>query len=330
MRRRIYDSINDTCFDTPLIRLRKVIPSHHANVYVKCEAFNPMSSVKDRIAEAMIRAAEDAGTIGPGTHVVEPTSGNTGIALAFVCACRGYRITLTMPESMSLERRVLLRALGAQVELTAADGGMPAAIERARAIAAADPDAWIPGQFENPANPAVHEATTGPEIWADTEGKIDMMVTGVGTGGTITGTTRFLRKKNPSFKAIAVEPSDSPVIAGGPPGKHRIQGIGAGFIPANLDVDLLDGVEAVGSADAFEWARRLATEEGMLAGISTGANICAAARLASRPEYKDAAIVTVMASCGERYLSTPLYQDLREESDPAPRTSESRPRAQHP
>jgi len=309
-RGKSYSDIVETTFDTPLVRLRKIIPSDHAAVFVKLEFFNPLSSVKDRIGRAMIEAAERDGLINPETQIIEPTSGNTGIALAFVAAARGYRLTLTMPESMSLERRSLLAALGARLVLTPAKEGMRGAIAKADELAASTPNSWIPQQFNNPANPAVHEATTGPEIWEDSKGNVDLFVAGVGTGGTITGVTRFLRSKKPEVQAIAVEPADSPVISGGKPGPHKIQGIGAGFIPKNLDVSLLNGVETVTNEEAFAWARRLAREEGILAGISSGANVCVAARLAARPENRGKTIVTVAASCGERYLSTPLFEPV--------------------
>ena len=309
-RGKSYSDIVETTFDTPLVRLRKIIPSDHAAVFVKLEFFNPLSSVKDRIGRAMIEAAERDGLINPETQIIEPTSGNTGIALAFVAAARGYRLTLTMPESMSLERRSLLAALGARLVLTPAKEGMRGAIAKADELAASTPNSWIPQQFNNPANPAVHEATTGPEVWEDSKGKVDLFVAGVGTGGTITGVTRFLRSKKPEVQAIAVEPADSPVISGGKPGPHKIQGIGAGFIPKNLDVSLLNGVETVTNEEAFAWARRLAREEGILAGISSGANVCVAARLAARPENRGKTIVTIAASCGERYLSTPLFEPV--------------------
>ncbi len=258
----------------------------------------------------MIETAEAQGLLTPQTKIIEPTSGNTGIALAFVCATKGYNLTLTMPESMSVERRGMLRALGANLVLTPAKDGMKGAIAAAQELAARTPDSWIPQQFDNPANPAVHEQTTGKEIWEDTGGKVDLIVTGVGTGGTITGVTRYIRQRNPQFQAIAVEPTDSPVISGGSPGPHKIQGIGAGFVPRNLDTSLLSGVEKVTNEEAFTWARRLPHEEGILGGISTGANVAAAARVAARPENHGKVIVTVACSFGERYLSTPLFQEL--------------------
>lgn len=305
-RNQTYANVVETVFDTPLVRLNRLVSADQAAVYVKLEFFNPLSSVKDRIGRSMIESAERAGILTPETEIIEPTSGNTGIALAFVAAAKGYRLTLTMPESMSLERRALLQALGARLVLTPAKHGMRGAIARAQELAVATRNSWIPQQFENPANPAVHEATTGPEIWADTRGRVDLFVAGVGTGGTITGVTRFLRRQNPNLKAIAVEPADSPVISGGKSGPHKIQGIGAGFIPKNLDVSLLSGVETVTNDEAFTWARRLAREEGILGGISSGANVAAAVRLAARPENRGRVIVTVAPSCGERYLSTPL------------------------
>jgi len=296
--------------DTPMIRINRLVPPEHATVFAKCEFFQPLNSVKDRVGVAMIQAAEQAGRIGPDTHIIEPTSGNTGIALAFVCAARGYRLTLTMPESMSVERRVLLLSMGAQLELTPAAEGMPGAIRRATELVAQEDNAWIPQQFENPANPAIHESTTGPEIWEDSGHDIDALVAGVGTGGTITGVARFLKARNPRFRAIAVEPKNSPVISGGKPGKHRIQGIGAGFIPKTLDTSLLDEVVTVDDEDAFEWGRKLAQHEGIVAGISSGANMWAAAQVAARPEFRGKRIVTIMCSLGERYLSTPLFGNL--------------------
>jgi len=309
-RGKVFQSITGTVFDTPLVRLNRVIPAGHATVLLKGEAFNPMSSVKDRIAEAMISDAEAKGLVDKDTTVVEPTSGNTGIALAFVCASRGYKITLTMPESMSIERRVLLRSLGANLVLTPAGEGMKGAIAKANEILAEGGKTWMPGQFDNPANPAIHEKTTGPEIWEDTAGAVDILVSGVGTGGTITGATRYLRTKKPDLQAIAVEPAASPVISGGQPGPHKIQGLGAGFIPKNLDTSLLSGVEQVTNEEAFEWARRLIAEEGIFAGISTGANVCAAARVAARPENRGKTIVTIWCSFGERYLSTALFEQF--------------------
>ncbi len=309
-RGKIYDNVSQGIGDTPMIRLNRLIPEDHATVFAKCEFYQPLNSVKDRIGVAMIEAAERDGLINANTHIVEPTSGNTGISLAFVCAAKSYKLTLTMPESMSLERRALLRAMGANLVLTPAAEGMKGAISTAAELAAKEANAWMPQQFNNPANPAIHESTTGPEIWEDSGGQIDAIVAGVGTGGTITGVARFIKPKNPDFKAIAVEPTASPVIGGGAPGKHRIQGIGAGFIPNNLDTSLVDEVVTVDDEEAFEWARRLAAEEGIMVGISSGANICAAAKVAARPEFKGKRIVTIMASLGERYLSTALFGGL--------------------
>ncbi len=315
---RTYGNMIECVGNTRMVRLNKVIPKGHAEVFLKLEFDNPLGSVKDRIGHAMIVAAEKEGKIrprgangpnDPGTHIIEPTSGNTGIALAFVCAVKGYRLTLTMPESMSLERRALLKHLGAEMVLTPAEKGMRGAMARATELVAESPDSWMPQQFDNPANPAVHEATTGPEIWADSQGTIDAIVSGVGTGGTITGVTRYIRRHKPDFQAIAVEPITSPVISGGQPGLHKIQGIGAGFIPKNLDTTLLNGVEVVSNDEAFEWGRRLARQEGILGGISTGANVCVAARLAAKPEFSGKRIVTIACSFGERYLSTALFAD---------------------
>lgn len=310
IRSQAYADIVETTFHTPIVKLNRVISPGQATVYAKLEFFNPLASVKDRIGRSMIEAAEEAGTINPETEIIEPTSGNTGIALAFVCAAKNYKLTLTMPESMSLERRALLRAMGAKLVLTPASEGMKGAIAKAAELVASTPNAWMPQQFENPANPLVHERTTGPEVWEDSGGKVDIFVAGVGTGGTITGVARYIKPKKPSLKAIAVEPAESPVISGGKPGPHKIQGIGAGFIPKNLDTTLVDGVETVTSEEAFEWARRLAREEGILGGISSGANVCAAARIAAKPENKGKVIVVVIPSFGERYLSTPLFQGL--------------------
>jgi len=312
---KIYDSIIDTIGGTPLVRLNRLIPKDHATVAVKCEFFNPLSSVKDRIGFAMIEAAEKAGKIDADTVIVEPTSGNTGIALAFVCAAKGYRLILTMPESMSLERRRLLKALGAQVVLTPAADGMRGAINKAQEITKEHKKAFIPQQFDNPANPEIHRKTTAEEIWADTNGQVDILVAGVGTGGTITGVAEVIKPRKPSFKAIAVEPVASPVIQqtmrGEPvkPGRHKVQGLGAGFVPGNLHTNIVDEVVLITDDEAFEWARRLAKEEGIFGGISSGGNVAAAAKVAARPENKGKVIVTVMCSFGERYLSTPLFEE---------------------
>jgi cysteine synthase A len=310
-RQRTYDSVTETIGVTPMVKIRRLIPAGQAEVFAKCEFFQPLNTVKDRIGVAMIEAGERDGKVTPATHIIEPTSGNTGVSLAFVCAAKGYRLTLTMPESMSVERRALLRGLGAELVLTPAGGGMKEAISKAHEIAQARDNTWIPQQFDNPANPEIHEKTTGPEIWQDSGGRIDAIVAGVGTGGTITGATRFLKAKNPRFHAIAVEPADSAVISGGPPGKHMIQGLGAGFIPKNLDTALLDEVITVTNEEAFDWARRLARVEGLMAGISSGANMCAAAQVAARSEYRGKRIAVILASLGERYLSTPLFEGLR-------------------
>ena len=307
---KTYDNVTEAIGNTPMIKINRLVPADHATVYAKCEFFQPLNSVKDRIGVAMINAAERDKLINPDTHVIEPTSGNTGIALAFVCAAKGYKLTLTMPESMSVERRALLRGLGANLVLTPAAEGMPGAIKEAGRLVETEDNAWMPQQFENPANPAIHEATTGPEIWADTGGKVDCFVAGVGTGGTITGTSRFLKSRNPELKAIAVEPIHSAVISGESPGKHRVQGIGAGFVPKNCDTSIIDDIVKVEDDDAFDWARKLATEEGIMAGISSGANMWAAAQVAARPEMKGKTIVTIMCSLGERYLSTPLFEGL--------------------
>jgi cysteine synthase A len=312
---RIYDSIIDTIGGTPLVRLNRLIPKDHATVAVKCEFFNPLSSVKDRIGAAMIEAGERAGKIDKETVIVEPTSGNTGIALAFVCAAKGYKLILTMPESMSLERRRLLKALGAQVVLTPAADGMRGAINKATEILKEHEKSFMPQQFENPANPEIHRTTTAEEIWADTNGQVDILVSGVGTGGTITGVAEVIKPRKPSFKAIAVEPVTSPVITQTmnhepiKPGRHKVQGIGAGFVPGNLHIPIVDEVIQITDDEAFEWARRLAKEEGIFGGISSGGNVAAAAKVAARPENKGKLIVTIMCSFGERYLSTPLFED---------------------
>ena len=309
-RNKTFDNIAQAIGDTPMIRINRLIPAGQATVFAKCEFFQPLNSVKDRIGVAMIEAGERDGKIKKDTVIVEPTSGNTGIALAFVCAAKGYKIILTMPDSMSVERRALLRFMGAELVLTPASEGMKGAIARAAEIVEKTPNAYMPQQFENPANPAIHEKTTGPEIWEDSGHDIDAIVAGVGTGGTLTGVARYIKPKNPNFKAIAVEPTDSAVISGGKPGPHKIQGLGGGFIPKNLDMSLVDETVTVSNEEAFQWSRRLAKEEGIVAGISSGANMCAAAKVAARPEYKGKRICVIMPSLGERYLSTPLFEGL--------------------
>jgi cysteine synthase A len=296
--------------NTPLVRLRRISRESGAEVVAKLEFYNPAHSVKDRIGLAMIEAAERAGKIGPETIVLEPTSGNTGIALAFVCAARGYRCTLVMPESFSRERRMLLRAYGADLVLTPGAEGMPGAIAKAEEMAAADPRYFVPQQFENPANPEVHRRTTAEEIWNDTDGKVDVVVSGVGTGGTITGVGQVLKQRKASVKMVAVEPAASPVLSGGQKGPHPIQGIGAGFVPAILDKGVIDEIITVENADAFDLARRAAREEGLLVGISSGAAIWAALEVAKRPENSAKLIVVVVPSSGERYLSTALFEGL--------------------
>jgi cysteine synthase A len=319
----IYNDIVETVGRTPLVRLNKVTQGLNATVLLKCEFFNPLGSVKDRIGMSMIRAAEQKGVLKPGSVIIEATSGNTGIALAFVAAAKGYQLILTMPETMSMERRTLLAMLGAKLVLTPGSEGMKGAITKAEQLAKETPNSWIPQQFENPANPTIHAQTTAEEIWADTDGKVDILISGVGTGGTITGCVETIKPRKPSFQAIAVEPKDSPVIsqtlAGQPlkPGPHKIQGLGGGFIPKNLHLkdgsgkaQILECIE-VTNDDAFAMARRLAKEEGILAGISSGANVWAALQVARRPENKGKMIVTVACSTGERYLSTPLAAEAR-------------------
>lgn len=305
----VCQDITETVFDTPLVRLNRLTEGIDATVLVKMESHNPLGSVKDRIGLAMILAAEESGALKPGGEVIEPTSGNTGISLAFVCAARGYSLTLTMPESMSMERRHLLRILGAKLELTPAEKGMPGAVARAEALLAANPSAYMPQQFKNPSNPDIHAKTTAEEIWRDTDGEVDILVAGVGTGGTITGIARALKERKPSFQAIAVEPKGSPVIAGGSPGPHKIQGIGGGFIPDVLATDLLDDIVHVVEEDAGATSRRLAREEGILVGISAGANVWSALEVAKRPENKGKTIVTIGCDTGERYLSTWLFDE---------------------
>jgi len=305
---RIYHDITWTIGSTPLVRLNRVTEGSRATVLAKVESFNPMGSVKDRIGVAMIDEAERAGEIREGTTIVEATSGNTGIALAFVCAARGYPLVLVMPETMSMERRKLLAALGAEVVLTPGAGGMRGAVDRAARIAAENPNTYfVPRQFENPANPAVHRRTTAEEIWRDTDGTVDAIVAGVGTGGTITGVAEVIKARRPSFRAIAVEPAESPVLSGGTAGPHRIQGIGAGFVPDVLRTDLVDEVIRVTSADAFAMARLLAAKEGILVGISSGAAVHAAREVARREEYEGKVIVVILPDTGERYLSTDLF-----------------------
>ncbi|MGO9028232.1 MAG: cysteine synthase A [Acidimicrobiales bacterium] len=307
---RIADDITQLIGGTPLVRLRRLTVGVGAEVVAKLEFFNPAGSVKDRIGVAMIDAAEAAGLIGPDTIVLEPTSGNTGIALAMVCAARGYRCAFTMPETMSKERRALLRAYGAELFLTPGPEGMPGAIAKAEELAKGDSRYFIPQQFENPANPAIHRATTAEEIWNDTDGEVDILVAGVGTGGTITGVGEVLKERKPSAQIIAVEPAASPVLSGGQKGPHPIQGIGAGFVPAILDVAIMDEIIKVENDDAFDLARRAAKEEGLLVGISSGAAIWAALQVAARPENDGKLIVVVIPSFGERYLSTALFAGL--------------------
>ena len=305
---RIFTDVTKTVGNTPLIRLNRVTEGVKATVLGKAEFFNPLASVKDRIGVAMIEAAERDGKITKDTVVIEPTSGNTGIALAFVCAARGYRLMLTMPDTMSVERRSLLKMLGAELVLTPGAEGMPGAIRRAEELAKELPNAFIPQQFRNPANPEIHRRTTAEEIWRDTDGGVDVVVAGVGTGGTITGCGEVLKARKPSVKAVAVEPVDSPVLSGGRPGSHKIQGIGAGFVPEVLNTDVIDEVIQCSNGDAFDMSRRLARQEGLLVGISAGANAWAAVQVAKRTENTGKLIVTILCDTGERYLSTPLVQ----------------------
>jgi len=309
---RIFESITETIGRTPLVRLRRITEGIEAQVVAKIESFNPCGSVKDRIGLSMIDAAEREGKIGPDTVILEPTSGNTGVALAFVCAARGYRLLLTMPDTMSLERRALLRALGAELILTSGAEGMPGAIRKAQELASQDTRYFVPQQFRNPANPEVHRRTTAEEIWEDTEGQVDVLVAGVGTGGTITGVAGVIKARKPSFRAVAVEPAESPVLSGGAPAPHRIQGIGAGFVPDVLDRTLIDEVVQVRSEDAGSTARALARKEGILVGISSGAAAWAAIEVARRPESRGKMIVVVLPDTGERYLSTWLFQQETE------------------
>ncbi|HZC08733.1 MAG TPA: cysteine synthase A [Mycobacterium sp.] len=306
----IADNITQLIGNTPLVRLNRVTDGANADVVAKLESFNPAASVKDRLGVALIDAAEEAGLIKDDTIILEPTSGNTGIALAMVAAARGYRIVLTMPETMSVERRKLLHALGAELVLTPGPEGMPGAIAKAEELAKTDQRYFVPQQFENPANPAIHRKTTAEEVWRDTDGKIDFFVSGVGTGGTLTGVAQVIKERKPSVQFVAVEPAASPVLSGGQKGPHPIQGIGAGFIPPVLDMDLVDEVITVGNDDSINLARRLAREEGLLVGVSSGAAVVAALQVARRPENAGKLIVVVLPDFGERYLSTPLFADV--------------------
>jgi cysteine synthase A len=312
---RIFNDITETIGGTPLVRINRLIPPGQGIVLAKCEFFNPLASVKDRIGVAMIEAAEKAGKVDKETVVVEPTSGNTGIALAFVCAAKGYKLILTMPESMSIERRRLLKALGAEVVLTPAAEGMRGSINKAEALLREHKKSFMPMQFDNPANPEIHKKTTAEEIWADTNGAVDILIAGVGTGGTITGVAEVIKPRKATFKAIAVEPVTSAVISqtlkGEPikPGRHKIQGIGAGFVPQNLHTNIVDEVIQITDEESFDWARRLHREEGLFGGISSGGNVAAAAKVAARPENKGKMIVVILPSFGERYLSTPLFEE---------------------
>jgi len=308
---QIYTDISKTTGRTPLVRINRLGAGSGATILAKVEAFNPLSSVKDRIGVAIIDDAEKRGLIKEGTTIIEPTSGNTGVALAFVCAARKYRLVLTMPETMSVERRHILKVMGAELVLTEGAKGMKGAVDKAEELRQTIPNSIIAGQFSNPANPEIHRRTTAPEIWADTDGKVDYFIAGVGTGGTITGVGEVLKARNPAVKIIAVEPVDSPVLSGGKPGPHKIQGIGAGFIPAVLNRQILDEIITVANADAGETARQLAKEEGLFVGISSGAAMWAALSVAKRPEARGKTIVTVLPDTGERYLSTWLFENVK-------------------
>jgi len=305
----IHGNMSNTIGSTPLVKLNRLTKNIDAEVLVKLESMNPLASVKDRIGNAMITAAEDQGLINSDSVIVEPTSGNTGIALAFVCAAKGYRLILAMPETMSIERRALLKHLGAELVLTPGPKGMKGAIARAHELLEEIPGAYMPNQFANPANPEIHRKTTAEEIWRDTDGQVDIFVAGVGTGGTITGVSEVIKARKPDFQAIAVEPVDSPVLSGGQPGPHKIQGIGAGFVPDVLNTDIIDEIIKATADDAFETSRQLGAQEGILCGISAGANAWAALQVAARPENQGKKVVTVICDTGERYLSTPLMSD---------------------
>ncbi len=306
---KIYDDITKTIGRTPLVRINKLSIGSKATILAKLESFNPLSSVKDRIGVAMIEAAEKSGDLKKGSVIIEPTSGNTGIALAFVCAAKGYRLILTMPDTMSIERRQLLKILGAELVLTEGTKGMKGAVEKAEELTKSTANAFMPQQFNNPANPEIHRKTTAEEIWQDTDGKVDIFISGIGTGGTITGVGEVLKKKKPSVKIIGLEPKDSPILSGGKPGAHKIQGIGAGFVPQILNRGVIDEIMTVSNEDAGSIARRLAREEGMLVGISSGAAMWAALEIAKRKEAQDKTIVVLLPDTGERYLSTWLFQD---------------------
>ncbi|MFA5148128.1 MAG: cysteine synthase A [Candidatus Omnitrophota bacterium] len=306
---RIFDDIIETIGNTPLVRINRMSRGSGAAILAKLESFNPLSSIKDRVGAAMIEAAEEKGLIDEGSVIIEPTSGNTGVALAFVCASKGYRLILTMPETMSVERRQLLKILGAEIVLTEGAKGMKGAIDKSKELAKQTPKSYIPDQFANPENPGIHRRTTAEEIWKDTGGKVDILVAGVGTGGTLTGVGEVLKKRNPGVRIIAVEPKDSPVLSGGKPGAHRLQGIGAGFVPEVLNTKIIDEIIQVASEDAGAVSRRLAKEEGILAGISCGAAMWAALEVAKRPESAGKTIVVILPDTGERYLSTWLFQE---------------------
>ena len=306
---KYHSTVSSTIGSTPLVRLNRINQGLDAEIYAKLEFFNPLGSVKDRIAASMIAAGELDGSITPKTLIVEPTSGNTGIALAFICAAKNYRLCLTMPDTMSIERRKLLKHMGAELILTPGANGMPGSIEKAQEILASEKNAFMPNQFKNPANPRIHRETTAEEIWRDTEGRVDILIAGVGTGGTITGVSQVIKARKPSFKAIAVEPADSPVLSGGQKGPHKIQGIGAGFVPDVLDRSLLDDVVTVSNDDAFETSRQLSKLEGIACGISSGAAVKAALEVARRPESGGQTIVVIIPSLAERYISTPLFEE---------------------